>query len=102
MKNKINKNKNQNKFYLKPIKMIIPVRCFTCGKMLADKYYAYQEKMRGKKLAVKQDVDTPSIIDTNSDDIKKTPEGEALDEIGIIKVCCRKILLSHIDLIDEI
>ena len=30
--------------------MIIPVRCFTCGKVLADKYQHYQEAVRAKKL----------------------------------------------------
>ena len=29
--------------------MIIPVKCFTCGKVLADKYRFYQEKVREKK-----------------------------------------------------
>ena len=30
--------------------MIIPVRCFTCGKVLADKYQHYQEAVRAKKM----------------------------------------------------
>ena len=82
--------------------MIIPVRCFSCGKILADKYNAYKDIVNGKKLALKQDPNEPTIIDMNSDDVKKTPEGEALDDLGIHRMCCRKILLYHIELIDEI
>ena len=82
--------------------MIIPVRCFSCGKILADKYNAYKDIVNGKKLALKQDPNEPTIIDMNSDDVKKTPEGEALDHLGIHRMCCRKIVLYHIELIDEI
>jgi DNA-directed RNA polymerase subunit N (RpoN/RPB10) len=82
--------------------MIIPIRCFSCGKILADKYNAYKDIVNGKKLALKQDPNEPTIIDMNSEDVKKTPEGEALDDLGIHRMCCRKILLYHIELIDEI
>lgn len=82
--------------------MIIPVRCFSCGKILADKYDAYKDIVNGKKLALKQDPNEPTIIDMNSNDVKKTPEGEALDQLGIRRMCCRKIFLYHIELIDEI
>ena len=82
--------------------MIITVRCFSCGKILADKYNAYKDIVNGKKLALKQDPNEPTIIDMNSDDVKKTPEGEALDDLGIHRMCCRKIVLYHIELIDEI
>ena len=84
--------------------MIIPIRCFTCGKILADKYNTYEKMVKDKKLSVKSQHEShePSVIDMNSDDVKKTPEGEVLDELGIIRYCCRKIFLTHINLIDEI
>ena len=31
--------------------MIIPVKCFTCGMVIADKYRFYVEEVRKKKLA---------------------------------------------------
>ena len=82
--------------------MIIPVRCFTCGKVISSKYEKYQKRVREKKLAVSKDPNTPSIVEVNNRDVKKTPEGEVLDELGFTRYCCRKILLTHIDLIDEI
>ena len=82
--------------------MIIPVRCFSCGKVLADKYTTYQKKVLDKKRKKGLDENETSIIDFNSEDLQKTPEGEALDELGLIRYCCRKILLTHIDLIYEV
>jgi len=82
--------------------MIIPVRCFSCGKVLSDKYYTYHKRVNEKKLALNMDINETSIIDTNSDSIKKTPEGEVLDELGLNRYCCRKILLTHVELINEI
>ena len=55
--------------------MIIPMQCFTCGKMLAHKWnlYAYQ-------------------ISTG-----KNP-ATALDELGFSRYCCRRMMLTNVDL----
>ena len=37
--------------------MIIPVKCFTCGKVLADKYRYYQQEVRRLKIAKDMKVD---------------------------------------------
>ena len=34
--------------------------------------------------------------------IKKTPAGEIMDELGIIRLCCRKTFFTSIDIINEI
>jgi DNA-directed RNA polymerase subunit N (RpoN/RPB10) len=82
--------------------MIIPVRCFTCNKLIADKYTHYITRVREKKLALKLDITRTTALELNSADIKKTPEGEVLDELGLTRYCCRKVLLTHIELIDDI
>ena len=38
--------------------MIIPVKCFTCGKVIANKYRYYLEEVRKRKLAKDMDIDT--------------------------------------------
>jgi DNA-directed RNA polymerase subunit N (RpoN/RPB10) len=81
--------------------MIIPVRCFTCGKILADKYEYYESELLKKKLALNSNVD-PLIININIQDIKKTIAGEILDELGLHRLCCRKTMLTSINIIDEI
>jgi DNA-directed RNA polymerase subunit N len=81
--------------------MIIPVRCYTCGKLLADKYEYYTNELNRKKLAMNTTED-PLIININSEDIKKTIAGEILDELGLIRICCRKVMLTSINIIDEI
>lgn len=82
--------------------MIIPVRCFTCGKILGSKYETYQKRVIEKKKKLGLNTKEQSVIDFNSEDLQKTPEGEVMDELGLTRYCCRKIMLGHIDLIYEI
>jgi len=89
--------------------MIIPIRCYTCGKLLADKYEYYKKELTRKKLAIKSDksgtIDPnkdPLMIDISVEDVKKTIAGELMDELGLDRICCRKVMLTSIDIIDEI
>ena len=50
--------------------MIIPIKCFTCGKVLADKYLYYVKTVRKKKNAAR--VKTGVIYFSEESDIKKT------------------------------
>jgi len=81
--------------------MIIPIKCYTCNKVIADKNEYYKNELLRKKLALNTKED-PLIIDINANDIKKTIAGEILDELGLIRICCRKVMLTSIDIIDEI
>ena len=77
--------------------MIIPVRCFTCGKVLGDKYEWFINET--KKETGSAD---PEILDVSSKTIKKTKQGELLDQLGLKRYCCRRIMLGHVELIDII
>jgi DNA-directed RNA polymerase subunit N len=59
--------------------MMIPVRCFTCGSVVADKYEEYKEKV----------------------DSGENP-AEVLDRLGVKRYCCRRMLLAHVEVVDEI
>jgi DNA-directed RNA polymerase subunit N len=76
--------------------MIIPVKCFTCGNVLADKYRFYLEEVRKKKLEKKMDIE--KVIYLTKDFHEKTPEGEVLDDLGLNKLCCRRHILTHVDI----
>jgi DNA-directed RNA polymerase subunit N (RpoN/RPB10) len=76
--------------------MIIPVKCFTCGKVLADKYRYYQEEVRKNKLARNMEVN--EIIYLTRQFIDKTPEGEVMDHLGLTRYCCRRHILTHVDI----
>ncbi len=76
--------------------MIIPVKCFTCGKVLADKYRFYQEQVR--KIKAEKGMEINKVIYLDKDDVKKTPEGEVLDLLQLNKYCCRRHMLTHVDL----
>lgn len=75
--------------------MIIPVRCFTCGKVIGDKWLYYKKRVDEHEVNRGEDatVDAPD---------EKTFEGRLLDEMGITRMCCRRHLLTHVDLIDVI
>lgn len=81
--------------------MIIPVRCFTCGKIIADKYNTYQNLVTENRKAMGMPAED-TILKVSRDKIPETPEGKALDQIGLKRYCCRRMMLSHINLIDVI
>ncbi len=58
--------------------MLFPIRCFTCGKLIGDKYEEY---------------------------VKLIAEGytpkEALDELGIRRYCCRRHFLTDVEIARE-
>jgi len=56
--------------------MIIPVRCFTCGKIIGNKWESYLSLLEGE-----------------------VAESQALQELGLKRYCCRRMLLTHVDLI---
>ncbi len=76
--------------------MIIPVKCFTCGMVLADKYLYYCKEVRKIKLQNEMALDEDIYLDENN--IKKTPEGEVLDNLNLTKMCCRRHMLTHVDI----
>ena len=59
--------------------MIIPVRCFTCGKVIGSSFETYVQRI----------------------EMGEEPD-KILDSLGIDRYCCRKMLISHADLIDEV
>ena len=59
--------------------MIIPVRCFSCGKVVGDKWEPFTKRVAAGE----------------------HPK-EVLDDLGVDRFCCRRMLLSHVDLIDEV
>ena len=59
--------------------MEIPIRCFTCGNLIADKS---EEFLKRKK--------------------KGEDPGKILDDLGLRRYCCRTMIITHIEVIDEI
>ena len=80
-----------------PLRMIIPVKCVTCGKVLADKYRYYLAEVR--KIKLSRDLDVDKVIYLTAEYIDKTPEGEVMDALGLTKMCCRRHMLTHVDII---
>ncbi|MFP4591663.1 MAG: DNA-directed RNA polymerase subunit N [Halobacteriales archaeon] len=60
--------------------MMIPVRCFTCGKVVAEHWPEYDERVN---------------------EAGEEP-GAVLDDLGIERHCCRRMFVSHTDLVDVV
>ena len=76
--------------------MIIPIKCFTCGKVLADKYLYYIKEVRRIKLTKNMDIE--EVIYLDEEKIEKTPEAKILDKLNLHKICCRRHMLTHVDI----
>jgi DNA-directed RNA polymerase subunit N (RpoN/RPB10) len=76
--------------------MIIPIKCFTCGCVLADKYRFYQDRVR--KMKIQKGVSVDKVIYLTKSNIEKTAEGIVLDELGLYDPCCRRHMLTHVDI----
>ena len=59
--------------------MIIPVRCFTCGKVVSDSFESFIQRI----------------------ELGEEPK-DILNALGIDRYCCRKMIIAHADLIDDV
>ena len=67
-------------YYGIKIKMTLcPVRCFTCNKIIANKWEIYK-KMTDEKI----------------------PSEKIFSVLGLRRYCCRRMILSHVDMIDKL
>ena len=83
--------------------MIIPVRCFTCGAVLADKWVQYNTLTNEYRKDTKhKDVELLDIDALTSNDNPVTAEYKALQDLDIARVCCRRHFLCNVDMIDQI
>ena len=69
--------------------VIIPVRCFTCGKIIGDVYEEYTKRYAEYQKSMKA-----------GEKPKETPK-EILDSLGLDRYCCRRMILTHVELIGE-
>lgn len=80
--------------------MPVPIRCFTCGKPLADKKGFYDREVKSqymKKNKVDIDNKKDKVITITSTNIEKQIEGQILDELGLIRQCCRNSMMTYLD-----
>jgi DNA-directed RNA polymerase subunit N len=55
---------------------MIPVRCFSCGKVISSVWDEYKKRIQTEE------------------------RGKVLDDLGIERYCCRRMLLTHVELVD--
>jgi DNA-directed RNA polymerase subunit N len=58
---------------------MIPIRCFTCGALIADKWEKFSQRVKSGE-----------------------NPGNVLDDLRVKRYCCRRMLLSNVEVVDEI
>ncbi len=81
--------------------MIIPVRCFTCGKVIGNKWDAYLNLLQ-EDYTERYHLLGRNPTGANLPCPSATITREALDELGLSRYCCRRMLLTHVDLIEKL
>ncbi len=82
--------------------MIIEVRCFTCSKVLADKWNYYCKRVKELEAEQAKKSKDEQSSDINTLHFDKTIRQQVFEELGLDRICCRRMLLSHVDLIETI
>jgi len=59
--------------------VLIPVRCFTCGGLVADKYFEYKDRVKSGE-----------------------EDAKILDSLGINRYCCRRMFISSVETIYQV
>ncbi len=59
--------------------MMIPIRCFTCGNQVGDKFEPFNTRVKAGEDPAK-----------------------VLDDLGLKRYCCRRMLISSVDVIDQV
>jgi len=59
--------------------VLVPVRCFTCGNLVSEKFEEYQNKVKSGEEPAK-----------------------VLDSLGIKRYCCRRMLLTTVETIQQV
>ena len=59
--------------------MMVPIRCFSCGAVIADKWEEFDKR-----------------VNENKED-----PGKVLDDLGMKRYCCRRMFIGNVNLIDE-
>jgi DNA-directed RNA polymerase subunit N len=59
--------------------VLVPVRCFTCGNLISDKYEEYTNKIK--------EGENPAKV---------------LDSLGISRYCCRRMLITSVETSQQI
>ena len=83
--------------------MLIPVRCFTCGKTVSDKWIPFIKGVNEKKDSeTTNNVKDLDIEYIDLENPNKSIEGEVMDELGLHRYCCRRMILGNVHLITNI
>jgi len=94
---------------------MIPVRCFTCGAVISDRWDAYVRKVRenedakaregaASKPGGKTDGDAEQVGGSVAGKENMDPMSTAkiLDDLDLTRLCCRRHFLANVEMMDDL
>ncbi|MCL5874172.1 MAG: DNA-directed RNA polymerase subunit N [Candidatus Thermoplasmatota archaeon] len=69
--------------------MIIPVRCFSCGRVIGSDYVRFTNRVEEIKKSKSREPSTEEM-------------SGILDDLNVTRYCCRRMILSNAELLEEI
>lgn len=80
--------------------MLIPIRCLTCGSVLADKYDYYLAEVQKQQKQQKETQTAPPVAEMRHFEPLRT--GPILDKLNLKRMCCRRMMLGTEDMMETI
>lgn len=77
--------------------MLIPIRCLSCGHVIADKWNAYLKGCEN----IKENCEDKSEGGRENSTPTKT-RGDVMNDLGIKRICCRRHFLGCVDMMETI
>ena len=83
---------------------LIPVACYTCGKIISNKWDIYKQSLTDAYQKIELNQESGYYKDTPSDIIKDKAfvTQKILNDLDFSRMCCRRMFISQPDIIDNI
>ena len=84
--------------------MIIPVRCFTCGNILASKYDRYR-KLKAQQSQINDILDLNKFVNVNETNTLNNDTNmcnELMKQVGLKRYCCKRHFLGQLNILEYI
>ena len=74
--------------------MILPIRCFSCNSLIADKWVEYNKQMNS--------LPKDKVIKIIGSDIPESTQNKILNDLGVKRYCCRRMFLGNLDMTEDL
>ncbi len=74
--------------------MIIPIRCFSCNGLIADKWVEYNNQINS--------LPKDQVVKIIGKEIPESYQNKILNDLGVERYCCRRMFLGNLDMTENL